>query len=177
MSNSSISIDIVKKKIAYHRKIIRETRDEEISLKHKILVADEKLVLSDLKEYQEEKQTALLNKTPTLSGLRLGDISKIPSHILDKIHMSGSDKKHSKIIEIISELGGYACVDEILVHLYQKYEIEFDRTPLMSMLWRMASKNMLKKQTKKGYYCLPNYEEEKENLEYSSDEEFDDEFL
>ena len=93
-----------------------------------------------------------------LTDMRLGVLSEIPPHILDKLSIPASTEKQEKIVDIIRDLKGYACIDEILVHMYKEHEITFERNALTAMLYRMKNLNLLKTLPRKGYYALPDFE-------------------
>jgi len=94
------------------------------------------------------------------------DLSELPESFIKTLNLSPSDELESKIIELIKIAGRPLGVKELIIGLYKKYRHEVtERNPFASKLYRMVQANKLTSiPGKKGYYFLPNPDENDEDF-------------
>lgn len=95
------------------------------------------------------------------------DLADLPPELLEQLNISESDRQEFLIMEVLDELGGFASIDKIMIHMYKKSGEILDRQKLNARLYRMSTKNLIHSfPNRKGVYSLkPITEEEGQNME------------
>ncbi len=71
------------------------------------------------------------------------ELKGLPPEIIKQLHLNDSDKKDLNLIEIIEQFGPVG-IDKILVQYYLKHGEILDRQKLMTRLYRMKLKGLVK---------------------------------
>ncbi|HEX2590764.1 MAG TPA: hypothetical protein VHL34_04685 [Rhizomicrobium sp.] len=75
----------------------------------------------------------------------IGDTSDLPKALLKELNSAGSGAQdfEKRILSVMTDLGGEASLDQILVALYRKHQMVTKRRVLQNKLWRLVRKNRL----------------------------------
>lgn len=166
-------IEFVKSQIEFQqRQAIRFAQEPRRSRLHigaverfKSLLADLELLMNRINENPE-----LLNVRSAVSAPRLGlsweEIHGLPQELLEELSISESDKTEFIISSLITELGGVASLDRLLVALYRQSGEITKRAALNQRLYRMVQKELIcSVPGKKGVYSIhPISEEDADKL-------------
>lgn len=92
---------------------------------------------------------------------RTGDLKKYPKSVLEQINLHKIKRYgsvQSVIIEIMKDLKGYASIEEMILHYYNKTGKELNKNTLSTSLWKMKKDHKIKPSngngTKSGVYDL-----------------------
>ncbi len=87
-------------------------------------------------------------------GRRLGDLGDLPEELRSQLQATKKDELENQIIQVLDELyQGMANIDEILVGLYRKYEVNQKRQFIANKLYRMTQDELIYSvKGKKGVY-------------------------
>lgn len=102
---------------------------------------------------QKDKADRLASLDATRLGRRLGDLSRVPPDLLKELNATPQkDSVESQIVTTIAEaFDGVASIDEVLVGLYDKYNVVITRKYVSNKLAKLASDGILFK-GKRGFY-------------------------
>jgi len=155
---------IVKEGIADLEALLsRAQSDDTKSLLNKVIVNLEMRILPALKRYKH--QTSALPKS-------LGDLSDLPSELLDQLNVAKSDELEDQIVTVINAYDGQANIDEILVGLYRKFKVVQQRRFIQNKLYRMAKAEMIFSiPDKKGAYSMEPVENGEAEQESETEED------
>lgn len=96
-----------------------------------------------------------------LFSITASEIDSLPDSIKDVLNMHPSEILDGQIIELLGIANRPLSLKELIIGLYRKFDYEVpERNPFASKLYRMKDSGQIKS-VKKGYYVLPNYEDEK----------------
>ncbi|MGD8327688.1 MAG: hypothetical protein PVF65_12305, partial [Sphingomonadales bacterium] len=89
------------------------------------------------------------------------EVEGLPEELLTELSLSESDKIDYTILSLVSELGGVATLDRLLVSLYQETKEIFKRATLNARIYRLIQKGLLHSVPgKKGVYSERELSEE-----------------
>jgi hypothetical protein len=122
------------------------------------------IFLIDIKVRLDENpnlfEAASAKKAPRLA-LSWEEVEGLPPELMEELSISESDKTEFEITGLITELGGVASLDRIIVALYRKSKEISKRGVLNQRLYRMVQKEMIfSVPGKKGVYSTRSLSEE-----------------
>ena len=80
------------------------------------------------------------------------ELKGLPTELIKQLNLNKSDILDMRLADIVDELG-QASIDKILVQYYLKHDEILERQSLMTRLYRMTMKGMIKNiPKKKGVY-------------------------
>jgi hypothetical protein len=171
MLNLALHIDFVKSQGEFQRRqAAKYDKDPRRSAMH-IASADkfESLLdaLTDLNE-RSSLNADFMSVPPSLSASRLNlsweEIEGLPEELLSELSVSETDKTEFNIRSLITELGGVASLDRLLVALFKKTGEISKRAALNQRLYRMVQKEMIYAVPgKKGVYSVRQMTDEEAN--------------
>jgi hypothetical protein len=131
----------------------------------KSLLADLELLLNKINENPELLNVRSHGVAPRL-GLSWEEIHGLPQELLEELSISESDKTEFNISSLITELGGVASLDRLLVALFRQSGEITKRAALNQRLYRMVQKELIYSVPgKKGVYSIhPIPEEDADKL-------------
>lgn len=112
--------------------------------------------LNEIKEFLEKFNLKLKEdeikikkvKIETI-GKRLGDISDLPEELKEQLK---SSTVNDHILEALTDLGGIANLDEILISIYRKHHKIYKRIHISNQIYSLIKEKAIKKE-KRGIYC------------------------
>jgi len=102
--------------------------------------------------------------------LNLGEkeLKDLPLSVLQELKFSGA-KRQQVLLLIISDNGGAASLDQLLVRYWRKTEIELTRQQMVATLHRMADKGYISRvEGKQGVYAVQEKDHAKTSLTESA---------
>jgi len=131
----------------------------------KSLFADLELMMNKFNENPEFLSVRSAVVAPRL-GLSWEEIHGLPQELLEELSISESDKTEFNISSLITELGGVASLDRLLVALFRQTGEITKRAALNQRLYRMVQKELIHSVPgKKGVYSIrPISEEDADKL-------------
>jgi hypothetical protein len=118
----------------------------------KSLLADLELLMNRIYENPEFMKVSGTTIAPRL-GLSWEEIHGLPQELLEELSISESDKTEFNISSLITELGGIASLDRLLVALFRQSGEITKRAALNQRLYRMVQKELIYSVPgKKGVY-------------------------
>jgi hypothetical protein len=153
-------IDFVKSQIEFQeRQATRFAGESRRAALHTTSAERFKLLLIDLESLRDRLHESpdLLSAGPSEKRMRISlsweEIDGLPPELLAELSISESDKAEFTITSIISELGGVASLDRIIVALFRQTGEITKRAALNQRLYRMVQKEMVYSVPgKKGVY-------------------------
>ncbi len=161
-------IEFVKGQIEFQqRQVARFESEPRRSRLHLDAVERFKSLLADL-----EHVMSRINENPELLSVRIAaveqrlslsweEIHDLPPELLEELSISESDKTEFNIISLVTELGGVASLDRLLVALFHQSGEITKRAALNQRLYRMVQKELIfSVPGKKGVYSIHPISEE-----------------
>jgi hypothetical protein len=108
----------------------------------KSLLTDLELLRTRINENPEILKPGSAVVAPRLA-LSWEEIDGLPKELLEELSISESDKTEFNISSVITELGGVASLDRLLVALFRQSGEITKRAPLNQRLYRMVQKEMI----------------------------------
>jgi hypothetical protein len=119
----------------------------------KSLLVDLELLMNKINE-NPELLSVRSAAVPRL-GLSWEEIHGLPQELLEELSISESDKIEFNISSLITELGGVASLDRLLVALFRQSNEITKRAALNQRLYRMVQKELIHSVPgKKGVYSI-----------------------
>jgi hypothetical protein len=73
------------------------------------------------------------------------DMTDLPLELLRELSVGHADPLEAQIVEVLSDHGGSANLDQILIGLFRKFQVIQKRRFLQNKVWRMIRKGRLHK--------------------------------
>ena len=168
MEKLASHIEFVKSQIEFQqRQAVRFAPEPRRSRLHLDAVERFKSLLADLEllRIRLNGNPEILNVNSAVAAPRLGlsweEIDGLPPELLEELSISESDKTEFNISSLITELGGFASLDRLLVALFRQSGEITKRAALNQRLYRMVQKEMIYSVPgKKGVYSIRPVSEE-----------------
>ncbi len=160
MEKLASHIEFVKSQIEFQqRQAVRfapEPRRSRLHLdaveRFKSLLVDLEILITRIYENPEFLKVSGATVAPRLS-LSWEEIHGLPQELLEELSISESDKTEFNISSLITELGGIASLDRLLVALFRQSSEITKRAALNQRLYRMVQKELIYSVPgKKGVY-------------------------
>ncbi len=134
------SIENVKAAVVYLRRLYERVRPD---------MKDEMAGHADNLELAADDLVRLYGLTSALPP-DLGNIYDLPAELLKELSVSKTDELEDQLVTVINAYGGEASLDQILVGLFRKFEVQQKRRFIQNKLYRMDT--VWSVEGKKGVY-------------------------
>lgn len=92
-------------------------------------------------------------------------LDEFPDELVNELAISRADQEDAQIVQLFRIARRPLNINEVMVGLFRKFQVQSKRTALSARLYRMASRGDLSN-PEKGIYALPNNQE----LQFEKDE-------
>jgi hypothetical protein len=150
-------IAFVKAQVGFHeRQKEKYSSDLRRSEMHEATAERFEMLADYLEGIQTQVKNGALISTSEMPRLDLSwsEIEDLPDDLLEELSISESDKLDFAIVAAVTESGGVASLDRILVHVFRQTSQICKRANMNSRVYRLMQKGLLfSVPGKKGIYC------------------------
>lgn len=185
MTTITENLEFVKEQIKVQEKLADRYKDQEWRKNlHLLSIEKFKALGKDIENMEKEIEdlkrnsggVSVIISKPKL-GLSYDDVKDLPEELIKELTLSDADKIEFIIQDVVSECGGIADLNQILVGLYRKTKEVYKRNTITSRLYRMMQRDLIfSVPNRKGVYStqpINNYSFDEDESQQDGDMKLD----